>query len=433
MRQALVYAEDAHHIGIVGRGIIDGQGADPVFAPIPGKDNGYRRRPYLVRLVTCSDVHVEGITLRNSPMWTQQYLGCDKVTITNVTVEANINANNDMIDIDGCSNVRMTGCTADTDDDAITLKSTGPKPCENVTISDCVVGSHCSALKFGTESTGGFRNIAINNIVIRPSRFGLRGQHYPKGIGGIALELVDGGILENVTISNVVIEGTRAPIFLRLGNRARKHVPDAPAPGIGKLRNVIISNVVANGCEKIGCPIAGLPDHPIENVTLRDIRISMAGGGTADDASRDIAEKPGDYPECSMFGTLPAYGFYARHVKGLTLDNVQVTCEKPELRPILVCDDVRDLSVSRLRAQASETAESIIVLKNTSTAVITACVAPSSTGTFLTMLGDFSNVGLIGNDLTGTKTPWRYKADPQKGDQFREKSNLLPRGSDEAR
>jgi len=407
VNMALVYAENARNIGIVGQGTIDGRGGDPAFA-IPSGGNGYLQRPYVIRFVTCSHVRVQGITLRDSPMWMQQYLACDHVFVSGITVQNHVNANNDMIDIDGCTDFCMIGCIGDSDDDAITLKSTGRRASENVTISDCIVSSRCNAIKFGTESTGGFRNVSITNCAVRPSRgarFADAGRR--PGLAGIALEIVDGGTLDRVTISNITIEGTTSPIFLRLGDRGRQYIPEAPRPPVGTFRNVILSNIVATGTGPMPSIVAGLPDHPIENVTLRDIKITFIGGGRPQDAGREVPEQPGEYPECKMFGMLPAYGLYCRHVNGLTLDNVRFGFDQPDRRTALVCDDVRNLTVSGLQAQLAESGGTVMFLKDTSRALIERCRAPRNpSGAFLQLAGASTAVSVIGNDLSAIGTPW---------------------------
>lgn len=413
VNQALLYAEGARHIGVVGQGIIDGRGGHPAFA-IPAGEVGYLQRPYLIRFVSCQDVRVEGITLRDSPMWVQQYLACDRVNISGITVASNVNHNNDMLDIDGCHDVHVTGCTGDTGDDAITLKSTGERLCENVTISNCTVGSNCNGIKLGTETTGGFRNIAIANCTIRPSRFESVLYSHRNGSSGITLQIVDGGILENVTISNIAIRGTLSPLFIRLGNRARRHVPDAPPPGQGRLRNVVISNVVASGAGRLGSAITGLPDAMIENVTLRDIRLTLEGGGTADDARRQIEEKPDGYPECTMFGTLPAYGLFVRHVKGLVMDNVQVAFERPDRRPALVCLDVRDLRINGFRAEQTTDGAETMVMTDVVGALITGCVAPPQVP-FISFVGRRTADIVLAGNVLGHEPPWRLapEVDPR--------------------
>jgi polygalacturonase len=334
VKQSLIAGEDLENVSIRGQGTIDGQGAKFRFS-----DNGYGHRPYTIRLVGCRDVLVEDVHLRNSAMWMQHYLACDRVRIHGVQVSSHVNGNNDGLDIDGCHDFVVSDCVIDSDDDAIVLKATSPRSNENVTITNCVLSSLCNALKMGTESTGGCKNLIITNCAIhkpRPSE---------RGIAGIALEIVDGGDLDRVTISNITIDGYLSPIFLRLGNRARPYTKDSPNPPIGTFRNVILSNIVATDASKIGCPISGIPGHRIENVTLSNIRCEFEGGGTPEDAQRKIEEREADYPECGMFGTLPAYGLYCRHVKGLRLLNVQFTPTKPDARPALVFDDAEDVLV----------------------------------------------------------------------------------------
>ncbi|NOY43475.1 MAG: glycoside hydrolase family 28 protein [Planctomycetes bacterium] len=409
--QSLIYGEDLHDIAVVGRGTIDGQGDADVFKPrgaVPEYGLRHGLRPYLIRLVTCRKVLVRGITLRDSPMWTQHYLACDDLTVDDIHVYAHVHHNNDMIDIDCCRNVRISNCTSDTTDDGITLKSTAGRVCENVTITNCVVSSRCNAIKCGTESSGGFRNITITNCAVRPSQIdsGISGR--PRGLAGLALEIVDGGTLDRITVSNLVIEGTLAPIFLRLGNRARLYKDGIPKPGIGTFRNVTISNVVATGASMIGCTIAGLPDHPIENVTLSNIRVTVAGGGTREDALREIPEEPRNYPEIMMFGTPPAYGLYARHVNNLTLENVEVRWAEPDLRPLLVCDDVQNLRVNGLAGRGIENSEPTIFMNDVRTALVQGCVAPNGMESFLRLSGQSSRVSVIGNDLSGAKTPFGF-------------------------
>jgi polygalacturonase len=358
--RALVRGEGLRNIAITGHGTIDGQGAlfkdnraegAEYEALVRGFDGTGRylpnevfiNRPFLIQLVDCGDILVENVKLRNSAMWMQHYLHCEFLTIRGVNVINHGCRNNDMMDIDCCSNVLISDCYGDTDDDALTLKSTAAYPTENVVITNCILRSHCNAIKAGTESSGGFKNIAISNCVIKRSAVpeGLTGR--PEGLAGIALEIVDGGTLERVAISNITIEDTSAPIFMRLGNRARPPMANGEKPPVGIFRDVSISNVVASGAGKTGCAIAGLPGHPIEDVSISNVRITFAGGGTREDAAADVPEQEAKYPECTMFGVLPAYGFFSRHVDGLTFRGVEVRCAEPDARPAFAFDDVERL------------------------------------------------------------------------------------------
>ncbi len=327
--KSLIYAEKVENIAIRGRGRIDGQGAS-----FPQQAHPYKLRPYLVRVIQCRNILVEDVTIVNSPMWVQHYLACDDVVIRGIKVYSKVNHNNDGIDIDCSQRVRISDCDISSGDDAIVLKATANRPCRDVTVANCTLNTNCNALKLGTESNGGFDNIAISNCTIYDTR-----------LAGIAVEMVDGGLLERVSFQNIVMKNTSCPIFVRLGNRARPFTEGGPKPGMGRLRHVVISNVQAVGANNTGCSITGLHGHPVEDVTLDNVRLSFAGGGTAADAQRKIEENPEKYPEYRMFGTLPAYGFYCRHARNLTFRNVETRFDAPEARPGLVTEDVQELRV----------------------------------------------------------------------------------------
>jgi len=274
--KSLIYGENLERIAIIGGGIIDGQG---------GSFKGpYKQRPYMIRFIQCRGVVVKDVTIRNSPMWVQHYLACDDVHISGITVRSLVNANNDGINIDSCHSVIISDCNIGSGDDAIVLKSTSARPCKNVVVSNCALSSRCNALKMGTESNGGFENIVITGCSIYDTR-----------LAGVALEIVDGGVMDRVVVSNITMNKIGAPIFLRLGNRARLFKKDMGKPGIGIMRNITISNIEATGANATGCAISGLPEAKIENVTFSNIRLSFVGGGTKEDADRSVPEKAEDY------------------------------------------------------------------------------------------------------------------------------------------
>ncbi len=339
--KSLLYAERQENIGLSGQGVIDGQGT--LFPAKEGDDGG---RPYLIRFSECKKVRVSGLLFLNSARWLSHYLACEDVEIERVTIRSRIRANRDGMDIDSCDGVRIRDCGVYSGDDAIVLKSTvSGRPCRNVTVSDCRLSGAPACLKLGTESQGGFENVCFRDCFLYDAR------------DGIAIEEVDGGINRNVCVSNIVMRDVETPIFIRLGNRANP-VPGDPAPGVGLLRDITIRNVVAEGAGRHGCSITGLPGHPVENVTLEDIRIRFAGGGTAADAARRVPEKESSYPKGDMFGTLPAYGFYVRHVRGLKMAAIQVSFAGDEARPALVLEDVRGFVPSGIEAQVKPGVES---------------------------------------------------------------------------
>ncbi len=398
LKHSLLYAEGQSNIAITGEGTIDGQGGS--FKVLTNeKPAKYFNRPYVIRFVECRNVTVEGVTLQNSAMWMQQYLACSDLLIHRIRVYNHANKNNDMMDIDGCKNVVVSDCTGDTDDDGITLKSTSDRVTENVTITGCIVSSHCNAIKTGTESTGGFKNIVIANMIVKPSATTTTMSGKPEGISGIALTLVDGGTMDGISISNVVMDGPEVPIFIRLGNRARKHWEGAPQPGVGKIRNVQLSNIVARNVKSTGCSITGLPEFPVEGISLSNLRLEFSGGGQMP-ADTSMPELEDHYPEATMWGALPAYGFTLRHVKDIGIRGLDMVCKTEDARPAMLLSDVSGVKLTEFNGFVSPNVEAAIVLDNTREFLLSGSFIETKMKYLLKFMGDRnSGVSIIGNDL----------------------------------
>jgi hypothetical protein len=375
---ALIWGEDVENIGIVGRGVVDG-------------NREKRHGPKPIALKRCRYVDIQGITIRNAPNYCISMLGTDYVNIDGVTIHR---AHCDGIDPDCCRHVRISNCHIESWDDAIVPKASFSlgerRSTEYITVTNCQLATACNCFKLGTESGGDFKYITVSNCVM------FKVPEYGVGSAGIALESVDGSNIDGVAISNISMVDIESPIFLRLGNRGR----DMEVPTPGTLRNVIISNVVATNAV-VPSSITGIPDHRIEGVTLSDIRLTYAGGGTEDQARIEVPEVIAKYPDADMFKGLPAYGLYVRHVDGLKLRNVQFLNARDDLRHALVCDDVHHLEVDSLTAQAFPGSASLIRFNNVADAFLKGCMAPEGTGTFLGVEGKDSNrISLIGNDLS---------------------------------
>ncbi len=367
---ALIYAEGASNIGISGLGTIDGQGAKQVPLPTPpGAEHEDRDgRPRNILFISCRKIAVRDVTMQSSGIWNQHYLNCENVIIDNIRVYNHSNRNNDAIDIDGCRHVVISNSMMDTDDDGITLKSTGAAPCEDIVVSNCIVSSFCAAIKCGTESTGGFKNILINNCIVRPSACPTEPVFRTPRIGqvGIALEIVDGGIMDGVTVSNIIIEGTACPIYVRLGNRARKHTADAPEPPRGKMRNVSLSNINVYDAGNYSSSITGIPGSPIENITLNNIRIVNKGGVKQGEYLSDVLKVPElekEYPAPDRWKNLPSSGLFIRHVNDIALRDVTLRSQAADPRVPVIVDDVDGLDISNLRADGDGKAVQVLRVK----------------------------------------------------------------------
>lgn len=358
--KGFVSSEDCDDIGIEGPGVIDGNGS--VFEQ---KDSA-PGRPHLLDFRNSRNLTLRDVTLRNAASWTCKFQGCDGVRVNSVRIYSHQGYNNDGFDIDS-RNVAISDCLIDCDDDAICFKSDSATPCENVTVSNCVAASNCNLIKMGTSSVGGFRNITVSNCVLRAASEDNRRQWKKKhegialdttGISGIALECVDGGVMDQICITNIAMTGIQTPIFIRLGNRRNP---------TGSARNIVISNITARTESLIASSITGIPGHFVEGVVLRDIRVEVLGNGTAAHAAKPVPEKEKAYPENRMFGdSLPAYGLYVRHAKGITLDNVQFTLRNPDARPALSFEDAHQVDLRHLRAAVSTPPTPLVRLKHCS-------------------------------------------------------------------
>ena len=368
---SLIYGVGLTNISITGQGTIDGNGVEqkPRLGLLGNDRDG---RPRNLLFISCKKIKIEGITMRNSGIWNQHYLNCEDVFVNNINVYNHSNRNNDAIDIDGCRRVTISNSIFDSDDDGITLKSTGTAPTEDVAITNCVISSYCNAIKAGTESTGGFKNIAISNCIIKPSRSKTPPifDGVPKrGITGISLEIVDGGTMESIAINNITIEGTQCPLYIRLGNRGRKHSNEAPEPQMGVMKNITISNLIAYETGNFSNSITSIPGSYIENVSLHNIQIFNKGGLVEKDFIIDYAqvkEEEKSYPQPTVWGNLPSSLFFVRHVKNLVVSNLTFGSENPDPRIPFVGIDVHNVSIGNFFYTGGSTSETFALLRKQS-------------------------------------------------------------------
>lgn len=367
---SLIWGENLVNVFITGNGIINGGGLTREDDAILNKMNGHEnwKNPQsnivpplrlgnkAIALKLCKNVLIRDVTILHGGHFAMLFTGCEIMTIDNVTIDTN----RDGIDIDCCRNTTISNCKVNSPgDDGICLKSTFAlgefRLTENITITNCQVSGFqegtlvdgtmkprpnaSGRIKLGTESSGGFRNIAISNCTFRSCR-------------GLALESVDGGILENITITNIVMMDLyHYAIYIATGNRNRSPKVSTPS----RMKNVLISNIIATGVDKMsGIQIMGLPEQPIDGLRLENIRLTSTGGGTPEDASIKPRELADGYPEPYKIGTLPSYGIFARHVRNLELANVTTQFETTDKRPAAIFSDIQGLDIDNLKLQVDE-------------------------------------------------------------------------------
>lgn len=309
-----------------------------------------------IALKLCRNVLLRDFTIYRGGHFAVLVTGCDDMTVDNVTMDTD----RDGIDIDCCRNVMVSNCRINSpNDDALCPKATfalgRDVPTENLMIVNCEVSgfkvgtlldgtmqpsrNSNGRIKFGTESNGGFKNITIANCTFRHCH-------------GLALEEVDGGLMDNITINNIaMMDVSGYPIYITLGKRNRGPHVEQPS----RMKNVLISNITATDVDKMsGIQITGMPDQPIEGLRLENIRIEFKGGGTREEANRVPPELGNGYPEPGRIGVMPAYGVFARHVRDLELANVRLSFDKDDFRPAIACTDVDGLEINDFKAQLAE-------------------------------------------------------------------------------
>ena len=350
--KALVIADGVHHIGIVGEGTLKGAGEGQEFRLGLNTDG----RPKNIFFIGCKDVVLKDIDVFNSAQVTISISGCERVLIDGIYLRSLVNWNCDGIDIDA-KDVIVSNCTIDSEDDAICFKSEYlNKLCENITVTNSIVSSLCNGIKLGTGSRSGFRNITVNNCVIKNASFnGYRHWkmtpdivHNPETQSvntGIVILGVDGGVVENIHFSNIIMTDVLSPIFIRVGKRFLN--PDKK-PSV--MRHITIQNVRAETRSVIPTIIAGLEDSPAEEIRLSDIHISVPISVSADSLKTfpvQVKENLNGYPENRLtFGNkLPSSAFFVRHVNGLVLDNVTVSFQSKDARPAFYLDDVKGIKL----------------------------------------------------------------------------------------
>jgi len=382
---ALILGHKVKNIAFSGEGTIDGQGLalalnigsfhnagvriDPNYNVRRMRPNE-TARPKLFFLSECENISVTGLHLMNSACWGVTFDLCSGLSIDQVSMINRAYWNNDGFDITDCCRVRITRCNVNSADDGICLKSYHPNACnDSIYIADCEVRSSASAIKFGTASWGGFKNITIDNIRV-----------FDTFRSAIAIESVDGGDIENVNVSRITAKNTGNAIFIRLGHRAGERV--------GTVKNISIKDMnveIPFGRPDINydlrgpevdffhnpfpSSIAGIPGHYIEGVHLENIEITYPGRATKGMAYiplnrlNQVPEQIDKYPEFSMFGELPSWGFYIRHAKNITLKNVRLKLAEPDYRPAIIMDDVKTESLEQVFFPLDKK-EQIIIVNN---------------------------------------------------------------------
>lgn len=366
---SLIWAVGQNNVSITGRGMIDGKGLTKKDTEKGGNLQGGNigTGDKAIALKECRNVLIRDVTIYRGGHFAIIMTGCDIGTVDNVTIDTN----RDGFDIDCCKYLTVSNCKINTPrDDALVLKSSyalkRPVLCEHIAVTNCVITGYkmgtlldgtyipekvnwvCGRFKLGTESNGGYRNIALSNCTFMYS-------------SGLAFEEVDQGLMENIVVSNITMSHVHHyPIYITTGCRNRG---PKERNTVSSGADIQISNVIADDVDSLaGIIVTGMPGHPLRNIALNNIRIKYRGGGTADLAKREYREQGTNYPEPRFAGPTPAYGLYARHVDGLDLNHITFYTEHPDYRPAVMLDDVKNESITDLKAPEVKGVKKVVKL-----------------------------------------------------------------------
>lgn len=362
---ALIYAEECTNVAVTGPGKICGEGNFYSMAPgkppktVPYKKaldvwdmrQEYRRRirfahkskyGFLVHFRNCSQVRVHNLILENSAFWTLNINSCNGVHISNTVINNNRHiANTDGIDICGSSNVTVEKCFISTADDGIVIKNSldigCKKPMSNIYIHDCEVISCTNSFKIGTETS-----LDISDITVENCKFILP-DIYPAGASAIAVESCDGAKVENISVSDILIDSMACPLFIRLNNRNRDNKPRFDGRGI--VENIKIKNITAKNIE-IPVIISGIPNQRIKGVEIENFSAEYAEGKDYYDFRFKVPEQEEEYPESNRFRNLNAYGVYIRHAENISASNFRVIPRKSTRRKFKIAkNDCENINI----------------------------------------------------------------------------------------
>jgi polygalacturonase len=421
----LIFAVKAENIAIEGPGTIDGQGAQfrsPSRGVLPPSGRGGNNRPYHLLFHQCRNIAVRDIFLTQSAYHSIRIIQSNYVQLDAIDIYNRVNHNNDGFHFISSQYVHISNCDVECQDDACALFGS----CKFVTVTDCSFSTRWSVFRFGG---GEAENITVSNCLIYQT-FGCP----------IKMRCGPGSRFENISFSNLVMKNVTGPISIGLGPRrsqAARPQNAAPAEPLeaagqpGVVRNISFSGIQATVVEPVqlsdvpftsnynpgeikSCIALNGVEAFIEHVTLNDVHVTFAGGGTAEEAAvRDVPKVVGEYYET---GVLPSYALFARNVRGLTLSNVRFEVAKADARPAIVFDHVVDGAVNGLSVQGTEEAESAVRFVATRDILMSASRLLTPAAVFLQVEGAES-AGIIvdGGDLSKAGKPVLFKTGALEG------------------
>jgi polygalacturonase len=408
----LIFAVDAENITIEGPGTIDGQGSQfrsPARGTPPPSGRGGADRPYHLLFHRCRNLRIHDLFLVACAFHSIRIIQTSYVWIDGIHIHNRVNSNNDGFHFISSEYVHVSNCDVQTQDDACALFGS----CRFITVTNSTFSTRWSVFRFGG---GNPENVTISNCIIS--------QTY-----GCPIKMQFGreSRVQNLIFSNLILQDVTGPISINLNNRARRTATPEQAAQRGYLRNIRFTNIQASvvsegrqyddmtfqqnyrpGETRQCIVLNALNDALMEDIVFEDVRVTYGGGGTAEEAAREVPQVAAEYFEV---GTPPAYGLFARNVRGLTLNNVRFDVLKPDLRPAVVLDHVSDAAITALSAQGNTEAKSLLRFVDTKEVLLSAARVVTPAAVFLQVAGTASEaITIDGGDLKKAANPVTFEA-----------------------
>ncbi len=349
-RHALIYAENANDIGIRGQGTINGQGHAEAFKQkTRNAPQKFQHRPGVIRFVNCKGIRMENVRLMDSGFWTVHLMASRDIVIHGISLYSRTaNYNNDGIDVDGCEDVRISDCYINSLDDAISIKATGFFPVARITITNCILSSHCSAVRIGAENFAGFEDVHFSNIHIYDSRY------------GITFQNLDGFPMKRMSFRGISMNKVANPIHVVTGRKSYPlGVPEEEYPcqprstpasiedlvfdhitgsNIGYYKGAKIGNDTTEMIRQNAIILSGHPDAFLKRCIMSNIYFRFIGGGKSEDNEKQLPDVNALSNPYAILST-PVFGIIARNTENLRLVNVDLTCDKKDERPAIAIEN----------------------------------------------------------------------------------------------
>lgn len=364
--KCLIYSQDLEDIGFEGPGTIDGQGKN-----FYNESNPFVPHPMLLRFLRCKNIRLTGFKIRMPAGWSTAFIECENVVADSLDI-LSCHANGDGLDFDSCQNVMVSNCKFDTSDDSICLQnSVKGHPCRNIVVTNCVIKSKWAAVRIGCLSSGDLEDVTFSNCVFHDIQ-----------CSGFKIQSAEGGYIRNMVFQNIVMRNVPRPLFITYNYfHLGKDAPTNP-PRTGGICNLRFENIKAvyspdyKHDPAAGVVLMGIPGHYIKNIDLSGIELISAGGWCDDVPDPDsVPELVDKRPEFFVFKKIPAYGIYARHVKGLRVRDVRLSYDTTDNRPPIVLDDVHNSEICGVWAKVEEKTDAIVKLHRTQGIVVRDCKA----------------------------------------------------------